>query len=46
LREYSIKNGIALAGNIQIIAVDYRTFLQRLQIAGDTFAATGHPGDL
>jgi hypothetical protein len=46
LREYSINNGIALAGNIKIIAVDYRTFLQRLQTAVDTFVATGHPADL
>jgi hypothetical protein len=46
LRECSIKDGIALAGNIQIIAVDYRAFLQRLQIAVETFAATGHLTDL
>ena len=46
LRECSIKDGIASAGAIQVVAVDYRTFLQRLQIAVETFAATGHPGDL
>jgi hypothetical protein len=46
LRECSIKDDIALAGNIKIIAVDYRTFLQRLEIAVETFAATGHPADL
>jgi hypothetical protein len=46
LRECSIKDGIALAGEIQIIAVDYRTFPQRLEIAVQTFAATGHLADL
>jgi hypothetical protein len=46
LRECSIKDGIALAGNIQIIAVDYRTFLQRLGIAVEAFSATGHLTDL
>jgi len=46
LRECRIKNGIAIAGDIQIVAVDYRTFLQRLQIAVEAFAATGHPADL
>jgi hypothetical protein len=46
LRECSLKDGIALPGNIQIIAADYRTFLQRLQIAVETFAATGHLTDL
>ena len=46
LRECRIKNGIAIAGDIQIVAVDYRTFLQRLEIAVETFTATGHPADL
>ena len=46
LRECSIKGGIALARDIQIIAVDYRAFLQRLEIAVETFAATGHLADL
>jgi len=46
LRECSIKDGIAIAGDIQVVAVDYRTFLQRLEIAVETFAATGHPADL
>jgi hypothetical protein len=35
-----------LAGDIQIIAVDCRTFLQRLEIAVETFAATGDLVDL
>lgn len=46
LRECAIKDGTALAGDIQIIAVDYRTFLQRLEIAVETFAATGDLVDL
>ena len=46
LRECNIKEGVALAGNIQIVAVDYRTLLQRLEIAVETFAATGHLTDL
>ena len=46
LRECSIKDGIAIAGDIQIVAVDYRIFLQRLEIAVETFTATGHPADL
>ena len=46
LRECSIKDGIAIAGDIKVVAVDYRTFLQRLEIAVETFAATGHPADL
>jgi hypothetical protein len=46
LRECNIKDGMALAGDIQIIAVDYRTFLQRLEIAVEAFAATGHLADL
>jgi hypothetical protein len=46
LRECSIKDGIASAGDIQIIAMDYRTFLQHLESAVETFAATGHPTDL
>jgi hypothetical protein len=46
LRECSVKDGIALAADIQIIAADYRTFLRRLEIAVETFAATGHLADL
>jgi hypothetical protein len=46
LRECSIKDGIAIAGDIQVVAMDYRTFLQHLEIAVETFAATGHPADL
>ena len=46
LRECTIKDRIAIAGDIQVVAVDYRTFLQRLQIAVEAFAATGHPADL
>jgi hypothetical protein len=45
LRECSIKDGIALAADIQIIAVDYRTFLRRLETAVETFATTGHLAD-
>jgi len=46
LRECTIKDGIASASDIQVVAVDYQTFLQRLEIAVETFAATGHPADL
>ncbi len=46
LRECSIKDGIALAGDVQVIAADFRTFLQRLEIAVEIFAATGHLADL
>lgn len=46
LRECSIKDGTALGGNIQVIAADYRAFLQHLAIAVETFAATGHLTDL
>jgi hypothetical protein len=46
LRECSIKDGIALAGDVQVIAADFRTFLQHLEIAVEIFAATGHPADV
>ena len=51
LRECSIKDGIALAGDVQGIAADFRTFPQRLEIAVERISVpvTGrllrlHPG--
>jgi hypothetical protein len=46
LRECAIRDGVAEARDVQIVAGDLRAFLQRLKLAVETFASTGNLTDL
>jgi len=46
LRDYVLRDGVAEARDVQIVAGDLRAFLQRLKLAVETFTSTGNLTDL